>query len=97
MLGDQGVKTKDGKPGGHLCQDTTNMGTTFNQYGLIMICDRAWVKESLMDLVSGTQKIREGESIDLVNSIGGTFLHEMMHWINKGSKFAVTVGNLEED
>ncbi|THC87253.1 hypothetical protein EYZ11_013300 [Aspergillus tanneri] len=44
------------------------MGTTFNKYGLTIICDRASAKDSLMDLVSGTQKIPEGESIDLVNS-----------------------------
>ncbi|THC87087.1 hypothetical protein EYZ11_013465 [Aspergillus tanneri] len=84
LLGDQGVTTKDGKPGGHLCQDTASMGMTFNKYKLIMICDRAWVKESLMDLASGRQQIPAGESIDLVNSVGGTFLHEMMHWLNKG-------------
>jgi hypothetical protein len=85
------VRNPDGTPGGDLClyDPDHSQATTYVNGGLIMICPSTFSQEgrqSLSDLISSQASISSGTSIDSLITAGGIFMHEMMHWINQGSK-----------
>lgn len=80
-------KLKSGYGGG-LCDDSTNLGTTWSLNKHIMMCDRAFDEytETLAGIISDQDSMPTNYDIDKLNTPGGIFLHEMMHWIQKQSK-----------
>jgi hypothetical protein len=43
--------------------------------------------QTLSDLISGQANIPSGTHIDSLMTTSGVLLHEMMHWIQQGSKY----------
>jgi hypothetical protein len=91
-----GSRNPDGTPGGNLCNRPEVEGqeggqaVTWPTSGLIMICpvtfDLMGGRQPLSSLILSQANIPSGLLLDSLYTPGAVFLHEMMHWINQGSK-----------
>jgi hypothetical protein len=82
------VKTPTGNLGGDLCDQTKTEGETWASQKFIMMCAGAFQQSgrTLAGQIAQQRTMAAGTTLDSLQTVGGTFFHEMMHWINQNSK-----------
>jgi hypothetical protein len=88
-----GSRKPDGTPGGDLCTarpQGEGQAATWPVSGLIMFCPVTFNsmggRQPLSSLILSQANIPSGLPLDFLYTPGAVLLHEMMHWINQGSK-----------
>lgn len=72
-----------------LCNGTTQ-GFTLANNKYITMCNSSFKQGNLMDMWREQDSWPKGKKIDELNTAGTDFQHEMMHYINEGSKLIAT-------
>lgn len=72
--------------GGGLCTDSNADAETWHAAKYIMMCDGAFDShtDTLASIIAEQSSIAKDTSLDEKQTAGAVFLHEMMHWIDKG-------------
>jgi hypothetical protein len=74
-----------GKNGQGLCSPPT-AATTWYQSKMIMMCDDSFDRPTLAQVYAEQDSLSSGTSIDTLQTAGAEFLHEMLHYLGRGSK-----------
>lgn len=72
-----------------LCNGTTQ-GFTLVNNKYITMCDSAFKQGNLMDMWREQESWPKGKNINELRTAGADFQHEMMHYIDEGSKLIAT-------